>query len=390
MIYRVEDLFLHIRNGMSIKQASDAGGLPITRIETIANAEINLDRVGFAGVNEELAKHFLLEEGEILFSHINSVSHIGKCALYKKEYGRLVHGMNLLSFKPNEKIIYPKFALYSLRSQQFRDQLAKSIKKAVNQASVSIGDIKKITLRIPPLAEQQRIAAILDKAAEIKAKREQAIAKLDQLAQRMFVEMFGDPITNPLKWPISKLGDVGELDRGVSKHRPRNAKELMGNQWPLIQTGDVANCDGYIYKHTYGYSDFGLKQSKLWPVGTLCITIAANIAKTGILTFEACFPDSIVGFKAPDQATVQYVRVWLSFLQKTLEDTAPESAQKNINLAILRGLNIPVPPIDLQIKFSSLIEKSQTIKSSKLQDLHKIQKLTKSLQYQAFTTGFNA
>ncbi|HRA89425.1 MAG TPA: hypothetical protein PK992_15175, partial [Planctomycetaceae bacterium] len=83
--------------------------------------------------------------------------------------------------------------------------------------------------------------------------------------------------------------------------------------------------------------DIGLRQSKMWPAGTLCITIAANIAKTGILTFDACFPDSVVGFRADDPATVEYVRVWLSFLQKALEDSAPESAQKNINLAILRG-----------------------------------------------------
>lgn len=143
---------------------------------------------------------------------------------------------------------------------------------------------------------------------------------------------------------MQKFGEVGTLDRGISKHRPRNAPELLGGSHPLVQTGEVANCDGYIRSYTSTYSDLGLRQSKMWPAGTLCITIAANIAKTGILTFEACFPDSVVGFRADDPATVEYVRVWLSFLQKALEDSAPESAQKNINLAILRGLNIPLPP----------------------------------------------
>jgi type I restriction enzyme, S subunit len=99
------------------------------------------------------------------------------------------------------------------------------------------------------------------------------------------------------------------------------------------------------------YSDIGLRQSKLWPAGTLCITIAANIAKTGILRFDACFPDSIVGFRAEDPATVEYVRIWLSFLQKALEDRAPESAQKNINLAILRDISLPLPPFPLRKLF---------------------------------------
>jgi type I restriction enzyme S subunit len=151
---------------------------------------------------------------------------------------------------------------------------------------------------------------------------------------------------------MKKLGELGTLDRGVSKHRPRNAPELLGGVFPFIQTGDVANSGGLIKKFKNTYSDIGLKQSKLWSKGTLCITIAANIAKAGILDFDACFPDSIVGFipKSCVSNSV-FIYYWLGFLQKTLEDIAPESAQKNINLEILRGLEVICPPIDLQNKF---------------------------------------
>lgn len=162
--------------------------------------------------------------------------------------------------------------------------------------------------------------------------------------------MFGDPVTNPKGWPLRKFNELGSIERGVSKHRPRNAPELLGGPHPFVQTGDVANCDGYVRQYSGTYSDAGLKQSRLWQAGTLCITIAANIAKTGILTFDACFPDSVVGFQAKSTCAVQYVRIWLSFLQKALEDSAPESAQKNINLEILRNLNVPVPPVELQEK----------------------------------------
>ena len=119
----------------------------------------------------------------------------------------------------------------------------------------------------------------------------------------------------------------------------------------MVQTGDVANCDGYIRSYSSTYSDLGLHQSKKWPAGTFCITIAANIAKDRYFNFDACFPDSVVGFRSDDPAIVEFVRIWLSFLQKTLEDNAPESAQKNINLQFFVIL-MSSPTISFQREFA--------------------------------------
>jgi len=122
----------------------------------------------------------------------------------------------------------------------------------------------------------------------------------------------------------------------------------------------------------------------MWPIGTLCITIAANIAKTGILTFEACFPDSVVGFNSDEPATVEFIRVWLSFLQKTLEENAPESAQKNINLAILRNLDVPFPPLDLQREFARRVAAVEKLKTAQRAALAELDALFASLQHRAF------
>jgi type I restriction enzyme, S subunit len=226
VILAIGDIFDFIRNGMSVKQSSDIDGLPITRIETIWNAEIDLSRVGYAGVQFANAKDYLLKDGDILFSHINSVAHIGKCALYSQSHGELVHGMNLLCFRPNQTKILPKYALYTLRSNQFKDQLARSIKKAVNQASVTIGDIKKIQIEIPPLAEQQRIASILDKADLIKRKREFNIEKLGLLAGSIFLEMFGNPNINNKNLRMQNLGEILKVKSG--NFLPNNAMESDG------------------------------------------------------------------------------------------------------------------------------------------------------------------
>src|SRR6476646_2180193 len=107
---------------------------------------------------------------------------------------------------------------------------------------------------------------------------------------------------------MASLGELGALDRGRSKHRPRNARHLYGGPYPFIQTGDIANSDGYIRTHTQTYSEAGLAQSRQWPTETLCITIAANIGKTAILTYPACFPDSVVGFTPGEDVTIEYVQ----------------------------------------------------------------------------------
>jgi len=122
----------------------------------------------------------------------------------------------------------------------------------------------------------------------------------------------------------------------------------------------------------------------MWPAGTLCITIAANIAKTGILTFDACFPDSVVGFRAGNPATVEFVRGCLSFLQKALEDSAPESAQKNINLAILRDLKVPVPALTLQQAFARRIAGVEKLEAAHRASLAELDALFASLQHRAF------
>jgi len=192
--------------------------------------------------------------------------------------------------------------------------------------------------------------------------------------------MFGDPVLNTKNWKTLKFEEIGTLERGKSKHRPRNAPELLGGIHPLIQTGDVSNAGTYIETFSSTYSDLGLSQSKKWPKGTLCITIAANIAKTGILTFDACFPDSVVGFIPNEKLTNnEFILFWMSFLQKSLEEMAPESAQKNINLEILRKLDVIVPPIDIQEKFAQQVRKAELVKKkykeqlSKFEDLFNIQ-----------------
>ena len=164
----------------------------------------------------------------------------------------------------------------------------------------------------------------------------------------------------PSGWIWGKLSDLGELARGKSKHRPRNDKKLFGGKYPFIQTGEVRAANRIIKKYEQTYSEFGLEQSKLWQKGTLCITIAANIAETAFLGFDACFPDSIVGFSASKAVLPEYIELFIKSARTKIESYAPATAQKNINLNTLENLIVPYCSLTEQNQIVAILENKLT------------------------------
>ena len=238
---------------------------------------------------------------------------------------------------------------------------------------LSAKTLSNLKLEVPSQVEQIKIAQIISKISKAINTKKDELRKLDELIKARFVEMFGDPVLNSNDYKLIKLSNLGTLSRGKSKHRPRNDPKLLGGPYPLIQTGDITNSGIFIKKYNNTYSKLGLKQSKMWPAGTLCITIAANIAQTAILSFDACFPDSVVGFiPKADIITTTYLHYWFSFFQKILDAQASQVAQKNINLKVLSNLDVAVPPITEQDKFLSFV---QQVDKSKFENIVYLNKM---------------
>lgn len=256
--------------------------------------------------------------------------------------------------------------------------------KAVKGVTLNKIVLSEKVIELPPINIQHEIAERMDNLNAVTKNLQHQLTLLDELVKSQFVEMFGDPVTNPMGWKTNALKNLGELNRGVSKHRPRNDPELLNGSYPLVQTGDVSNADTYIKEYSSTYSEVGLKQSRMWSKGTLCITIAANIAKTGILTFDACFPDSVVGFIPGEKTNQIYIHHWFSFFQKILEEQAPQSAQKNINLQILGNLSVMLPPLALQNEFAAFVELADKSKLVLRQLLEKQSTLKAALMQEYF------
>ncbi|EPI48108.1 type I restriction modification DNA specificity domain protein [Gardnerella vaginalis JCP8151A] len=159
-----------------------------------------------------------------------------------------------------------------------------------------------------------------------------------------------------MSWKYVTLDKLGSISRGKSKHRPRNDKTLFGGKYPFIQTADVKAAGLYLTEYNETYSDKGLAQSKLWPAGTLCITIAANIADTTILGIDACFPDSVMGFiPYEDVSNVKFVKYAFDILQRDCKKISQGTAQDNLSWKKLSTIKFPAPDIETQDKIVSLL-----------------------------------
>lgn len=298
----------------------------------------------------------VMHEGDVLFGKRNA--YLRRAAIAPHDGAFSAHGM---IFRPREAVVDKDFFPLFIASDYFFDT---AIRISVGSLSPTVNwsDLKNQEFELPDLDTQRKLAKVLWSLNDTKEAYKKLIAATDELVKSQFIEMFGDPAENPNGYPIEKLASVGELNRGVSKARPRNNPALLGGPYPLIQTGEVTAAELYIDHYENTYSELGLAQSKMWPKGTLCITIAANIAQTAILGFEACFPDSVVGFVSGERVTQIYIHYWFGFFQKILEEQAPQVAQKNINLKILSELDVMVPPMELQQQFIRLVEQSDKSK----------------------------
>jgi type I restriction enzyme, S subunit len=391
----LESVLQFVRNGMNVKQDKSGGGLPITRIETISNGTVDGNRVGFANVQESEAKGWLLSPGDILFSHINSFEHVGKCALYEGKPEKLVHGMNLLCLRGNPVLVDARYLLYSLRSKVFRSQLERFINRAVNQASVSTTNLKPLEIPLPPLPEQKRIAAILDAAEALREKRRQAIAKIDGLVEAAFVDLFGDPVSNPKNWnriPMAELLSAIESgDSPVCLNRP-----VHNGEWGVLKLGAITWCKydptqnkALTSEHTpdprleVKSGDLLFSRKNTYDLVAACAFVRETPPRL-------LLPDLIFRLRLREKSEVEpeFLHRLLIHPSKRREIQklagGSSGSMPNISKANLLTVALEIPPVELQRHFVQTVRAVEKLRDSHLRSLVDLDSLFTSLQHRAF------
>lgn len=282
--------------------------------------------------------------GDVLWAKITPCMENGKVAVIRNLKNDVGFGSTEFHvLRPFARGVTAEWLFFFLTQQSVRQDARKHMTGSAGQLRVPTAYLADLIVPLPPRVEQRAIVvkiealfseldkgieqlqtikqqlkqyrqAVLKAAFEGKltaawrAERQAAGTRLtaDELLERIRRERGLRDVPRfrpaqdgiPQEWAWVRLGALGDLARGKSRHRPRNAPHLYGGPYPFIQTGDVKAANRIIRSFTQTYSEEGLEQSRMWPAGTLCITIAANIAETAFLGFHGCFPDSIVGFTA--------------------------------------------------------------------------------------------
>ena len=389
-----------ILNGFAFKsQHYSSAGIRIIRITNVQDGFIQDKKpVYYPLESQKEITPFMLKDGDFLMSLTGNV---GRVAIIDASFlpAALNQRVACLRIK-SEDSVRKEYIFYFCLQKQFVSDCIKSAKGSA-QLNMSTEWLKEYPIPLPPLAEQQRIVdrieSLFAKLDEAKEKAQAVVDSFETRKAAILHKAFAGELTAKWReehgvgmesWEKYKLNELGTLERGRSKHRPRNDPKLFGGKYPFIQTGDVARSGMYITEHTQTLSEVGAEQSKLFPKGTLCITIAANIGDVSILTYDCCFPDSVVGFTPNERTLSEYIYYLMSTLQREIEANAPATAQKNINLRILNDLLLDIPSVAEQTQIVNQVEylffQEQHAKEAAEIVLDQIELMKKSILARAF------
>lgn len=362
---RLGDCFPYIKNGYNVRQGKDKGSMPITRIETLSDNRFNRDKVGYADIfSTEGLENRILEDGDILMSHINSLPYLGRSVMYRARPGEVfIHGMNLLRLKADRSVVEPEYAELYFRSPSFKQHVLKIAKKAVNQASFSVGNLKELEFPLMSLCDQRDVIERLSSiAAQIKH-CQRAIGKLDSLVKSRFVEMFGDPIRR-LKWPTKSLRRLcTKLGSGAT---PRGGKAAYKERGiPLVRSMNVHN--GRFVRDDLAYIDSDqaekLRNVTLEKADVLLNVTGASVARSCVL------PDELEGGRVNQHVAIirasknellpcvlNAALINDSYQQYLLDGARMSGATREaITKQDLENMHVPVPPIALQQEFADFV-----------------------------------
>jgi type I restriction enzyme S subunit len=313
----------------------------------------------------------------------------------------------ICSLTTTDDSIDPNYLLRFMQAYRFRwKAIAGSTRKDPN---ITKEDVARFEIASPPILQQKKIARILTTVDNLIEKTESLIAKYQAIKQGMMHDLFTrgvdahghlrPPQTEapdlykqselgwiPKEWDVVPLSTVASLGRGKFTPRPRNDPKFYGGSYPFIQTGDVANSIGhYLSSFSQTLNELGTTVSKGFGVGTIVVTIAANIADTAILAVPMYLPDSIVGVVVSLGGNVRFFELCLRRAKHFLDSRAPQSAQKNINLEDLRPLLVPFPILNEQERIAAVYEANDSAINAELLMLNKLKRQKTGLMQDLLT-----
>ena len=288
----------------------------------------------------------------------------------------------------NQKDLNIKFVYYYLLGNI---NILENGFKGAGLKHISKQYIENIEIPIYTIDVQNKIVKILDKIYNLLKKREKSIDLIDTLDRAQFLNMFGDPITNKLRWKKKLFKKLAKLERGRFSARPRNDTSYFGGNYPFIQTGDINKSEYRLDSYSQTLNEKGINVSKEFKKGTVLIAIVgATIGATTILMIDSYTTDSVIGIKVKESVIDNiFLEMLLRFYRKPLLDNAPKAARANLNLKILNELEIIHPPLKLQKEYKLFSENIEKQRKNLKQSFLEIENLFHSTIQKVFNGQLN-
>ena len=380
---KFKDVFPFIKNGANIKQDVNAGGIPITRIETLAGGEFNTSRLGYANIFDISPYYeYVLNSGDILMSHINSPAYLGRAVVFEDKYDIVIHGMNLLRLKANKELIDSRYAVYLFSGNIFKEHIRKITKKSVNQASFSINDLKEIELQLPSIENQVIIAEKLDKLKILIKKKNRLILFLDEIVKSRFIEMFGDPNASRTKYKLVPIHMVTDC-MVPGRDKPKS----FTGEIPWITINDL-NINGYTNKSKLGLGltidEVKEVNRKCVPQGSVLMSCVGNLGLCSIASVDVVINQQLHSYQCNEFINNLYLMYYLSFKNTYMNKIASSTTVLYMNKNACNNIPVLLPPIELQISFAKYLNQINKLKSDVQKSIDETQLLMDSLMQEYF------
>lgn len=301
----------------------------------------------------------------------------------KDETNMYILSTGFAGIKVNKKLVFPAYLRFMLISKSF-NELKDKLSTGSTQRGINNQMIESISLIIPPLSMQQKIVSILEKAEKVKEWRKEADESTKEFLKAVFMEMFGSVITNNKKWNSLPLGELCTIRRGAS---PRPIDDFIGDDVPWIKIGDgTKGNELFIEKTKVKITKKGTEKSVFLKSGSLIFAnCGVSLGFARILKIDGCIHDGWLSFENLDKKLNQiYLLKLINQITPYLIKLAPEGTQPNLNTGIMKNLSIPLPPIELQNKFASIVKEVESMKEQQKYSKDQLDNLFNALMQKAF------
>jgi type I restriction enzyme S subunit len=382
---RLGDVLLDARPGFACGEDVDDGVIQFRMNNVTREGGIEWSKVRRVPASYKDLSGLYVEPGDVLFNNTNSADMVGKSAYFAGYSEPVTFSNHFLRLRVRQDAADSRY-LHRWLIRQWRAGVFEAMcRKWVNQATVARDQLLDLVLPLPPIAEQRRIADVLDQTETLRKKRLGGLVQLDSLADSLFLDMFGDPVTNPKGWPREAIVRIGKVTTGNTPSRANAA--FFGDEIEWVKPDNLATSDYYATRAEESLSAAGKAVARTAPAGAILVTCIAgspgSIGNAAMLDREVAFNQQINALLIEHgDSHFYYAQVRLA---KRLIQAASTGGMKGlVSKSRFEEIQLVVPPVSLQREFAARVSTVEGLRAAQRVSLAELSALFSSAQERAF------